>query len=74
VPHQRVEMSPDDARKIGVTDGERVRVGTNGTRVNATVSLRAAVPPGSVFLLEALEGDDSGNLLTGPTVYVERAS
>jgi NADH-quinone oxidoreductase subunit G len=73
VPRQRVEMSPDDARRIGVRDGERVRVGTNGTRINATVSLRAAVPPGAVFLLEALEGPDSANVLTGPTVVVERA-
>jgi NADH-quinone oxidoreductase subunit G len=73
VPGQRVEMSPQDARRLGVHDGDRVRVGTNGTRVNATVSLRAAVPPGAVFLLEALEGADSANVLTGPTVVVERA-
>jgi NADH-quinone oxidoreductase subunit G len=73
VPHQRVEMSPDDARRIGVRDGDRVRVGTNGTRVNATVTLRAAVPAGSVFLLEALAGTDSANVLTAPTVFVERA-
>src|SRR4051794_40348252 len=73
VPHQRVEMSPEDAERLGVADGDRVRVGTNGTRVNATVSLRAAVPPGAVFLLEAIDGADSANVLVGPTVEVERA-
>jgi NADH-quinone oxidoreductase subunit G len=73
VPQQRLEISPEDARRIGVGDGDRVRVGTNGTRVNATVSLRAAVPPGAVFLLDALDGADSANALTGPTVEVERA-
>jgi hypothetical protein len=41
--------------------------------VNATVSLRAAVPPGAVFLLEAIDGADSANRLVGPTVEVERA-
>jgi NADH-quinone oxidoreductase subunit G len=73
VPHQRVEMSPEDARRLGLDEGDRVRVGANGTRVVATVALRAATPPGSVFLQEALGGADSANVLAGPTVQVERA-
>ena len=71
-PHQRAEVSPQDARRLGLADGDRVRVGTNGTRVNARVVVRNAVPPGSVFLEEALSAD-SANALTGPTVEVEKA-
>jgi hypothetical protein len=48
-------------------------VGANGTRVDATVALRAATPPGSVFLQEALAGADSANVLAGRTVRVEKA-
>jgi NADH-quinone oxidoreductase subunit G len=71
-PKQRVEVSPEDARRLGLGDGDRVRVGTNGTRVNAKVVVRAAIPPGTVFLEDAL-GADSANALTGPTVEVEKA-
>jgi len=71
-PRQRVEMSPEDARRLGVDEGDRVRVGANGTRVSATVALRSGTPPGSVFLQEALGGADSANLLSGPTVRVEK--
>jgi NADH-quinone oxidoreductase subunit G len=69
---QRAEMSPQDAERLGVTNGERVEVGLNGTRVRATVALRADMPAGTVFLEENV-AEDGANLLTGAeTVEVRR--
>jgi len=49
-PRQRVEIAPADAERLGVRQGDRVVVGANGARVHATVELRGATPPGTVFL------------------------
>jgi NADH-quinone oxidoreductase subunit G len=65
LPRQRAELSPGDAERIGVGDGEGVEVAFDGGSVRATAALRAAVPPGSVFLEEATE-DEPANVLTGP--------
>ena len=51
-PRQVVELSPADAERLGIRDGDQVEVGSNGTRVKGAVKLRAAVPGGSVFLAE----------------------
>ncbi len=59
-----VELSPDDAQRLNVFDGERVVVASNGDSAEAVVALRAAVPPGSAFL--------GGNPLAGPTVEVRK--
>ncbi len=61
---QRAELSPGDAQRLGLRDGERVQVGANGTRVNAIVALRHDVPDGTVFLEEGV-AEDSANLLSG---------
>ena len=52
--------------------GDRVVVGSNGHSVNATVTLRAATPEGTVFLETAIP-DDSGFALDGPLVEVRKA-
>ena len=51
-PRQVVELSPVDADRLGVRDGDQVEVGANGTRVRGAARLRASVPGGSVFLVE----------------------
>jgi NADH-quinone oxidoreductase subunit G len=61
---QKVEMSPADATRLGLTNGERVTVGANGTRVRATVALRSTTPAGTVFLEENV-AQDGANALTG---------
>jgi NADH-quinone oxidoreductase subunit G len=61
---QKVEMSPQDAAHLGLTNGERVTVGANGTRVRATVALRSTTPAGTVFLEENV-AQDGANALTG---------
>jgi len=80
-PRQIVELSPTDADRIGVRDGDQVEVGSpvpageagwgNGTRVRGAARLRAAMPGGSVFLVEGTHEQPS-NLLTEPLVAVRR--
>jgi NADH-quinone oxidoreductase subunit G len=70
---QRAEMSPEDAERLGLRNGERVEVGANGTRVRATVALRHDVPAGTVFLEENVAGDGA-NLLSGTELVEVRRS
>jgi NADH-quinone oxidoreductase subunit G len=78
---QVVELSPVDADRLGVRDGDRVEVSRpvpageagwgNGTRVRGAARLRAAIPGGSVFLVEGTH-EEPANLLGGPLVEVRR--
>jgi NADH-quinone oxidoreductase subunit G len=70
-PRQVVELSPADAERLGIREGDQVEVGSNGTRVKGAVRLRAAVPGGSVFLAEGTP-EDPANALTEPFVEVRR--
>jgi NADH-quinone oxidoreductase subunit G len=64
-PKLRLEMSPADAQRLELFQGDRVVVGADGHTVDATVTLRDATPEGSVFL--------ETNALDGPLVEVRRA-
>ncbi len=44
------ELSPADAQRLQVSDGDRVVVDHDGDRLEATVALRDAMPAGSVFV------------------------
>ncbi len=66
---QRAELSPADAARLGVAHGDRVTVGSNGTRVHAVATLRAAVPEGTVFLETGIP-EDSASSLDDPLVEV----
>ena len=68
---QVVELSPVDAAALGIREGDRVEVGSNGTRVRGPVRLRAAIPSGSVFLAEGTH-EDASNVLTERLVAVRR--
>jgi NADH-quinone oxidoreductase subunit G len=70
---QVVEMSPEDAQRLGIREGDRVEVGHNGTRLKGAVKLRAAVPAGSVFIAEGVV-DEPANALTEPLVQVLRVA
>jgi NADH-quinone oxidoreductase subunit G len=67
---QVVELSPADAGARGINEGDRVEVG-NGTRIPATVRLRASIPTGSVFLAEGI-AEHNSNVLTHGIVEVRR--
>jgi anaerobic selenocysteine-containing dehydrogenase len=67
-PTSTVELSPEDARRLGIGDGEPVEVARNGTSVRGVAILRHAVPAGSVFV------SDETALGTGALVEVRRAA
>jgi NADH-quinone oxidoreductase subunit G len=62
--HQRAELSPVDAQRLGIAHGDHVTVGSNGSRVRATATLRAAVPQGTVFLEEGIAENSASELDT----------
>jgi NADH-quinone oxidoreductase subunit G len=63
VPKQRVELSPQDAERLGISSGDEVEVSSGDRKVRATVALRQAMRPGSVFMLQGT-GEDGANELT----------
>src|SRR4051794_11420870 len=67
---QVAELSPADASALGINEGDRVEVG-NGTRVQASVKLRDAVPAGSVFMAEGTASDNV-NVLAHELVEIHR--
>ena len=72
-PRQRLEISPRDAERLGLREGEHVEVAHAGRLpsgeddvapiVHAIVALRASVPTGVVFLEEGVP-EQAANALT----------
>jgi len=67
-PDQRLELSPADAKRLGLSPGDRVAVRAGEVQVQATVLPRAAMPDGAAFLAEAVAAhpdgaSDSANVL-----------
>jgi NADH-quinone oxidoreductase subunit G len=71
IVRQHAELSPADAQRLSLKDGETVEVASNGTAVKATVSVHSGVPPGTVFLADGL-AEDSANLFTDFEVEVRK--
>jgi NADH-quinone oxidoreductase subunit G len=71
VARQQAELSPEDARRLGIATGETIEVAQNGTCVEATAAVRTGVPPGTVFLATGI-AQDSANALTAPNVEVRK--
>jgi len=67
-----LEVSPADADRLGIDNGERVSVSSDGRAVEARVALRGNAPAGTVFLEAGLPAGGASEL-TGETVTVERA-
>jgi NADH-quinone oxidoreductase subunit G len=62
-PPQRVEISPEDARSLGLSEGEHVvAVDASGASVPAVVAVRDAVPPGRAIMLAGLTHDGANRL------------
>jgi NADH-quinone oxidoreductase subunit G len=74
-PTQRAELSPDDARRLGIERGDEVEVRVDGQQVRAKAVIRSGVRPGSVFLIRGTAEDNATALLNGlpRTVEVSRA-
>jgi len=72
VARQQVELSPVDARRLGIEHGESVEIAQEGVRLKATAHVRSGVPVGTAFLAEGI-AEDSANALTGETIEIQRA-
>ena len=69
-PDQRVELSPDDASRLGLEDGVEMLVADEtGAQIHARVALRDAVPVGSAFLARGIAGEGA-NILRGATIEI----
>jgi NADH-quinone oxidoreductase subunit G len=75
-PGQRAELSPSDAKRLGVSTGDEVEVSAGDDVVRATAALRQGVQPGSVFLVTGTAADNATALANGVprTVEVRRSS
>jgi NADH-quinone oxidoreductase subunit G len=71
IAHQQLELSPEDAQRLGIAPGESVEVSQNGTRLRGTVHVRSGVPAGVAFLAEGI-ASDSANAFTEPVVEVHK--
>jgi len=68
-----VEVSPADAERLGIENGERVRVGNDDRTVEAHAAIRGNAPAGTVFLEAGLPEDGASELLDGAPVSIEPA-
>ena len=71
VARQQVELSPEDAARLGIGNGEAVAVSQNGTTVRGTAHVRSGVPAGTAFLADGI-ADESANALTDRVVEVSK--
>ena len=63
-PTQRLEMSAADAKDLELEHGDPITVSSDGSSVDAFVSLKARVEPGVAFLIEGTD-DANGNVFAG---------
>ncbi len=69
---QLVELSPQDAQRLGIEQGAAVQVAQNGTRLAGRAAIRTGVPAGTAFLAAGI-ATDSANALTEAYVEVVKA-
>ena len=70
-PVQRLELSPSDAEHLGLTSFDQVEGSAGDQRVRASVALRQAVRPGSVFLVSGTDEENATSLMNGAPRTVE---
>jgi NADH-quinone oxidoreductase subunit G len=71
IARQLLELSPEDAQRLGIPSGAPVVVSQNATRLRAIAQVRSGVPTGTAFLAEGI-ASDSANALTEDTIEVSR--
>ncbi len=71
IARQQAELSPEDARRLGIATGDTVTVSQNGTRLTAPAVIRSGVPEGTVFLATGIR-DNSANAFTDVEVEVSK--
>jgi NADH-quinone oxidoreductase subunit G len=70
-PQQRAEISPTDAERLDLKNGDQVEVASNGITVLARVAIKERLPEGVCFLIEGTSEDNANGLLNGGPVEVE---
>jgi NADH-quinone oxidoreductase subunit G len=70
-PHQRLEISPQDATRLDLKNGEAVRISQNGSSITAAVLIKERVSEGVVFMAEGLIDGNANALLNGGPVQVK---
>jgi anaerobic selenocysteine-containing dehydrogenase len=70
---QVVELHPDDAQRLGVRQGQRVRVGGDSASVEGTVHVRSDANAGTAFLQTGMGGPEAGSNLPPGLVEVHGA-
>jgi NADH-quinone oxidoreductase subunit G len=71
IARQQVELSPEDAQRLGIGAGETVEVSQNGTRLTGTAQVRSGVPVGTAFLAEGI-AENSANALSEDMIEVRK--
>jgi NADH-quinone oxidoreductase subunit G len=71
IARQDIEISPEDAERLGILPDDPVVVAQNGTRLKGFAHVRSGVVPGTVFLADGIS-NGSANAFTEPTVEVHK--
>jgi NADH-quinone oxidoreductase subunit G len=71
VARQQVELSPEDAQRLGIAGGDAIEISQNGTTLRGSAHVRSGVPAGTAFLADGI-ADGSANALTEPVVEVHK--
>jgi anaerobic selenocysteine-containing dehydrogenase len=66
-PEGTVEINPADAEKLGIADGDMVRVGSRRGELTARAKVTEASPVGVVFMTFHF-AESPANLLTNPAL------
>jgi NADH-quinone oxidoreductase subunit G len=71
VARQQVELSPEDAARLGIGPGDPILVSSNGTTLRGSAHVRSGVPAGTAFLADGI-ASGSANVFTEPVVEVSK--
>lgn len=70
---QVIELSPVDANRHEISDGDTVSLSSNGTSITGLAKVRASIPTGRVFAAVGVP-DNSASVLTSATVKIARVN
>jgi anaerobic selenocysteine-containing dehydrogenase len=73
-PDQVLELSPADAERLGVAQGDEVDVRSNGTSLRARVTVRERMREGAGFMIEGTAAQNANALADGQAVEVAKAA
>jgi NADH-quinone oxidoreductase subunit G len=74
VVRQQAELSPEDARRLGIVSGELLTVSQDGASLRARAVVRSGTPEGTIFLATGIAADGANVLATGAEVQVSKAA